>query len=202
VSNFPAARPGRRAIVTEFSAGLLTMGAAHADPVCQTITAPALEIAAVDCAQQKVWIELQRSRRFPDVFSGSGKMTNLCYASTGPVTATIGKTKVVIAATLSGWTTDFQPTLLGGTDNLGTVITEISIANLPGHASAQLFTRDTIDLSQITTSGTAPEEDVIIGGSNTLEGAKGTYRVASAPEDPQATKVELTNLNSVICVHH
>src|SRR5437764_11805457 len=78
---------------------------AKADPTCLPITAPVLEIAAVDCTT--VWPQLQASRRFPDVFAGAGKMTQVCYASTGPAAASLGNTPVTIASSLSGWTTDF-----------------------------------------------------------------------------------------------
>src|SRR5262249_52437306 len=75
-------------------------------------------IAAVDCTQSHVWSQLQETRRFPDVFDGSGKLTNLCYRSTAPARAFIGDSVVRIWSSLSGWTTDFRPALLGGTDNL------------------------------------------------------------------------------------
>jgi hypothetical protein len=165
---------------------------------CLPISAPALEIAVTNCAQ--AWPQLQATGQFPDVFAGAGKTTGLCYASTGPVPASIGNAAVMIAATLSGWTTDFTPVLLGGTDNLGTVVTELTIAGLHGNSQARLFTRDTIDLSQIFTTGIAAEEDVIVGGSGYLTGAQGTYRIASTPEDPNAEKVRLTGLSGEICL--
>jgi len=90
------------------------------------------------------------------------------------------------------------PVLLGGPDNLGTVVTQLTIAGLHGNSRANLYTRDTIDLSQIM-SGHAPEEDVIVGGSAYLTNASGTYRIASQPENAQASKVLLTNLSGVIC---
>lgn len=166
---------------------------------CMPITAPVLEIAAVDCAQ--VWAQLQASGQFPDVFSGSGKKTNLCYASTGPVAATIAGAPVMIKSTVSGWTTDFTPFLLRGGDNLGTVVTALTIADVNGNSLAQIFTRDTIDLSQIFTTGTASEEDVIVGGTAYFTGAQGTYRVGSVPEDQQASKVRLINLSGELCLN-
>jgi hypothetical protein len=164
------------------------------------ITAPVLEIAAVDCTSAQVWSQLQASRHFPDVFAGSGKMTAVCYVSTGPAAAFIGNTQVTIASSVSGWTTDFSPALFGGTDNLGTVVTQLTIADFRGNSLGKLFTRDTIDLSQIFTTGTASEEDVVVGGAGSLQGASGTYRVASVPEDPYAAKVKLTNLAGVLCI--
>ena len=179
-------------------ASVLGVASANADPNCMAITAPALEIGAVDCGQ--VWPQLQASRQFPDVFAGAGKMLPICYAATGPASATIGNTPVTIVSTLSGWTTDFVPILFGGSDNLGTVVTQLTIADLYGRALGKLFTRDTIDLSQIFTTGTAPEQDVIVGGAGPLQNAKGTYRIASAPEDQNATKVKLSNLAGIVCI--
>ena len=187
------------AILVALYGAMVSLGPARADSACMMITAPVLEIAAVDCTQAKVWSQLQESGRFPDVFAGSGKMTNLCYVLTAPVPAFIGDSQVTIASILSGWTTDFDPVLLGGTDNLGTVVTQLTIADIHGRALGRIFTRDTIDLSQIFTTGTASEEDVIVGGSAVLEGAKGTYRATDTPEDPHAAKVKLTNLSGLIC---
>jgi hypothetical protein len=62
-----------------------------------------------------------------------------------------------------------------GQDNLGTVVTQLTIADQSGNYTGKLFTRDTIDLSEITTTGSASEEDVIVGGTNNFGGAKGTY---------------------------
>ena len=195
-------RPGQRAarsILVALCGGFLSLGSVRADPACVTITAPLLEIAAVDCTQAQVWSQLRESGRFPDVFAGSGKLTNLCYRSTAPARAFIGDSEVTIWSTLSGWTTDFRPVLLGGTDNLGTVVTQLTIAHTHGHVLGRLFTRDTIDLSQLSATGGASEEDVIVDGEAVLEGAKGTYQVAAVPEDPHAAKVKLVNLSGVIC---
>jgi len=172
---------------------------AMAEPNCMPITAPKLEIAVVNCEQ--VSPELQASRQFPDAFVGAGKLLGLCYVSTGPTPATIGNTPVTITSTASAWTSDFFPILFpGGNDNLGTVVTQLTIADFRGNSVGKLFTRDTIDLSQIFTTGTASEEDVIVGGTGPLQNAKGTYRVASVPKDPGATVVALTNLSGVVCI--
>lgn len=195
-------RSTRRQLIALAAVGCgawLGLDAARANANCAAIAAPTLEIAAVDCTA--VWPQLQASGAFPDVFAGSGKTTNLCYASTGPASATLGDQPVTIESTHSGWTTDFTPVLFGGTDNLGTVVTQWTLTDLRGRSQAKLFTRDTIDLSQIA-SGSAPEEDVIVGGSAWLKTAKGTYRIASAPEDAQASKVKLTNLTGVLCLGH
>jgi hypothetical protein len=192
--------PFRNRIAASAAALTVTLGAisAMAEPNCMAITAPKLEIAVVSCAQ--VSPELQASRQFPDVFAGVGKLLGLCYVSTGPAPATIGNTPVTITSTVSAWTSDFFPILFpGGTDNLGTVVTQLTIADLRGNSVGKLFTRDTIDLSQIA-SGTASEEDVIVGGTGPLQNAKGTYRIASVPEDQQASKVLLTNLSGVVCI--
>jgi hypothetical protein len=100
---------------------------------------------------------------------------------------------------LSGWTTDFVPELFGGQDKLATVVTQLAIMGQPEDYTGKLFTRDTIDLSQIETTGVAPEEDVIVGGSDDLSGAKGTYRVDAMPSDRYATSVSLTNLHGILC---
>jgi hypothetical protein len=163
---------------------------------CQPITAASLEIGVIDCAQALP--QLQASGQFPDVFAGSGKAFGLCYAATGPASAMIGNTPVTVVSSLSAWTTDFVPALFGGPDNLGTVVTELTISGFHGGSQAKLYTRDTIDLSQIL-SGRAPEEDVIVGGTAYFNNAKGTYRIESQPEDPLASKVLLNNLNGTLC---
>ena len=74
--------------------------------------------------------------------------------------------------------------------------------HVPGAAQkAQFFTRDSIDLSHIFTTGTASEEDVIVGGTAYFTGAQGTYRLGSVPEDQAASKVRLTNLSGLICLN-
>jgi hypothetical protein len=197
----PIGRPIALAPALAALAATIASLPAHADPACAPITAAALEIGVVDCTQAQVWSQLQASRQFPDVFAGTGKMTKICYKATGPAPAFIGKTQVTIAASASGWTTDFTPVLFGGTDNLGTVVTELTITDQRGRPIGNLFTRDTIDLSQIFTTGTSAEEDVIVGGAAVLHHAKGTYRVVSTPEDANATKVKLTNLAGVVCLN-
>ena len=172
----------------------------HADTICYPITVPTLEIGVVDCAKAQVWVQLEASRMFPDVFAGSGKMTNVCYAAAGPAPAMICNTPVTITSSLSGWTTDFTPVLIGGKDNLGTVVTRLTISVPLQSSPAEIFTRDTIDFSQIATTGIAPEEDVIVGGTGWLRHAKGTWRVAGASEDPQGMKVKLTNLAGLLCL--
>jgi hypothetical protein len=108
---------------------------------------------------------------------------------------------VTIMSTLSGWTTDFVPALFGGQDNLGTVVTQLTIVDQTGNYTGKLFTRDTIDLSQITTTGSAAEQDVIVGGTKNFNGAKGTYRVDSAPNQ-DASMVILTNLHGTLCTNN
>ena len=170
----------------------------YASATCNTITAPTLTLEAVDCTQAKVWTTLQASGQVPDVFFPPGKTTAICYASSGPASALIGQHQVTIESTLSGFTTDFVPTLFGGQDNLGTVATQLTIVDQSGGYTGKLYTRDTIDFSQIATTGTAPEEDVIVGGTNNFGGAKGTYRVDSAANQ-DASMVILTNLRGVLC---
>jgi hypothetical protein len=170
----------------------------YADAACNTITAPTITLEAVDCTQAKVWTTLQASGQFPDVFFPAGRTTPICYASFGPASALIGQHQVNIASTLSGFTRDFVPTLFGGQDNLGTVVTQLTIVDPSGSYTGRLFTRDTIDFSQITTTGTASEEDVIVGGTNYFGGARGTYRVDSAANQ-DASMVILTNLHGVVC---
>jgi hypothetical protein len=174
----------------------------HANATCNPITALTLTLLFVDCTQEKVWTTLQASGQFPDVFFSPGKTTQICYKSSGPTSAFIGQHQVTITSTLSGWTTDFVPALFGGHDNLGTVVTQLAIVDQSGNYTGKLFTRDTIDLSQIATSPTATEEDVIVGGTNNLGSAKGTYRVDSTPNDPEAMSVTLTNLHGVLCTNN
>jgi hypothetical protein len=168
---------------------------------CNTITAPTLTLVAVDCTMGKVWTTLQASGQFPDVFSPPGKTTRICYASSGPPSASIGQHQVTFASTLSGWATDFVPALFGGEDNLGTVVTQLTIADQTGNYTGKLYTRDTIDLSQITTTGSAAEQDVIVGGTNNFGGAKGTYRVESAANQDTSIVI-LANLHGVLCTNN
>ena len=172
---------------------------AHA--TCNTITAPTLTLVTVNCSIGKVWTTLQASGQFPDVFFPPGKTTTICYASSGPASASIGQHQITITSTLSGWTTDFVPALFGGEDNLGTVVTQLTIADQTGNYTGKLYTRDTIDLSQITTTGSAAEQDVIVGGNNNFGGVKGTYRVESAANQ-DASIVILTNLHGVLCTNN
>jgi hypothetical protein len=170
----------------------------HAKATCDTITAPTLTLERVDCTQARVWKTLQASGQFPDVFFPPGKTLPICYASSAPVSALIGQRPVTIASLLSGFTTDFVPTLFGGQDRLGTGVTQLTIVDPSGNDTGKLFTRDTIDFSQTLTTGAAAEEDVIVGGTGTFAGAKGTYRVDSTA-NPDATIVILTNLNGILC---
>jgi hypothetical protein len=177
-------------------AAIIGLVAPHADAACLTITAPVLEIGAVDCAT--VWPKLQAVGQFADVFAPPGKTTGVCYVSTGPANALIGKRQVSLTS-ISGWTSDFVPFILGGKDYLGTVVTRVMVTGADGIAIGSYFTRDTIDLSQIATTGTSAEEDLIVGGTGLIFSASGTYRVTGTPEDPQASKVLLTNLNGLAC---
>ncbi len=177
-------------------AALVGLVAPQADASCVKITAPMLELGVVDCAT--VLPKLQATGQFPDVFAPPGKAAGLCYATTAPAPAVIGKRQVSLSG-MSAWTTDFVPFLLGGTDNLGTVVTQIAVTGTDGNAVGNYYTRDTIDLSQLVATDNAPEEDVIVGGTSIFVGVSGTYRVASAPEDQQASKVLLTNLNGLVC---
>jgi hypothetical protein len=177
-------------------AAIIGLAAPHAEAACLTITAPLLEIGAVDCAT--VWTKLQAAGQFADVFAPPGKTTGVCYASTGPANAVIGKGQVSLTS-ISGWTTDIMPFILGGKDNLGTVVTQVTVTGADGIAIGSYFTRDTIDLSQIAKTGTSAEEDVIVGGTGFLFGTGGTYRVTGTPEDPRASKVLLTSLDGLVC---
>jgi hypothetical protein len=173
--------------------------AANAGSSCATIAAQTLQIAAIDCGT--VWPVLRATGAFPDVFAGAGKQTNICYMSTGSAAATIGGKPVKISSVVSGWTTDFVPMLFGGTSNIGTVVTRVTIIGLHGNSAAELYTRDTVDLSQIATTGMASEEDVIVGGGAYLTNAKGTYQAQSVPEDATASMVALTNLAGELCLN-
>jgi hypothetical protein len=193
----------QKRIVGLFSALGLALGTlpslAHA--TCNTITAPTLTLVAVDCTLGKVWTTLQASGQFPDVFYPPGKTMPICYASAAPATASIGQHQITITSTLSGWTSDFVPTLFGGQDNLGTVVTQLTIVDQTGNYTGKLYTRDTIDLSQITATGSAAEEDVIVGGTNNFGSAKGTYRVESAANQ-DASMVILTDLHGILCMNN
>jgi hypothetical protein len=166
--------------------------------MCVPITAQSLEITAVDCGT--VWPALQATGAFPDVFAGSGTETNLCYKSTGPAAATIGGVPVTITSVISGWTTDYVPFTFGGTSDLGTAVTKVVIAGPRGYPLGQLFTRDTIDFGQLATTGSAYEEDVIVGGAPGPVNPKGTYRLQATPEDATASTVALSNLSGELCV--
>lgn len=176
---------------------LASMAPAGAGQVCTSINAAQLEITIADCAG--VYSQLQASGMFPDVFSVPGKTAlYLCYVATKPVVAQIGDKTVTIVSSASAWTTDFLPILFqNGTDYLGTVVTQLTIAGLHGNSQQNIYTRDTIDLSQIAT-GHAPEQDVIVGGTGYFNGATGSYRIDSAPKNG-IDVVDLTNLSGTIC---
>jgi hypothetical protein len=174
--------------------------APHATASCLTFMSPASELIKVDCNQANVLSTLQASREFPDVFTPPGKVPTppLCYASTNPALATLGRAQVTFTV-LSGWTNDFRPFLLGGTDQLGTTVSQLTFFDARGNFIGYLYSRENIDFSQIKTTGKAPEESVIVGGTSILTGVRGTIQVVSAPEDQKATKVQLTELNGFVC---
>lgn len=172
-----------------------------ANATCNTITAPTITLTVMDCTLYKVWMKLQDSGQFPDVFFPPGKKLPICYASATPASAWIGQHEVTITSTVSGWTTDFIPVLFGGQDNLGTVTTQVTIVDHSGNYTGKFFTRDTIDLSQITTTGSASEEDVIVGGTGNFVGAKGAYRVSSAVNQDLSIVI-LTKLHGVLCTNN
>lgn len=171
-----------------------------ANATCNTITARTLTLVAVDCNLGN------RGRDYRPVanFSMSSFLQAKRFRSAMPPQAQHLRRSDSFESPLrplSGWTTDFVPALFGGQDNLGTVTTQLTIVDQSGNYTGKLFTRDTIDLSQITTTGSASEEDVIVGGTNNFEGTKGTYRVNSAANQ-DASVVILTNLNGVLCTNN
>jgi hypothetical protein len=171
-----------------------------ANGTCNTITTSAsvLTLVAVDCAEANVWTTLKASGQFPDVFFSNGKTTDFCYKLSQPATASIGQHNVTISAGLSTFTTDFFPKIFGGTDDLATVVTQLTFNDPSGNYTGKLFTRDTIDTTRVAIDGSATEEDVIVGGTNNFGGAKGTYRLNSSA-NADASVVMLTSLNGIVC---
>lgn len=142
---------------------------------------------------------LAASGKFPDIFPAlvAPKLWGLCYVSTSDIPARLGKNPVSIS-TVSAWTTEFYPMLIpGGTDNLGSVITQWVVKDSGNKVLGNIYTHDTVDLSY-NSSGIASELNVIIAGTGKLTGAKGAVRVSSKPISP--SDVEIESVSGTLCL--
>ncbi len=142
------------------------------------------------------------SSQFPDVFQYNKTVAGFCFVSTGTIPVSIGG-KPFYLTTVSAWTNEFLPAFPPGaplgTDNLGTVVSQVTVYNAYNRAVGNIFTRDTIDLSRIIagTGYTSSEQDVIVGGSGIFQNVQGAYRIDSGL-DPSGA-VDLTNITGSIC---
>jgi hypothetical protein len=152
------------------------------------------EVTQVDCSA--VVTTLSASKQFPDILAGAHPKTlGLCFASNGAIPITIGDQTVNIS-TVSAWTNQFLPLPLGG-DTLAGVITAWTVTDfyskkMLGH----IFTRDTLDIVHST------EQDIVIGGSNKYDGAKGALRLDSESiiVNGVATGAQINAISGEICL--
>lgn len=148
-----------------------------------------------------VWGSLQASRKFPHIFTAEQTRLypGLCYVSTDAgIAGKLGDTPVTIA-TASAWTTDFYPTLIGGSDSLASVITQWSVKNSKNKKLGKVYTTDVIDVLN------SIEADIVVGGNDNFEDAKGTLKVESETmENPLGANlpplVKITNISGTLCL--
>jgi hypothetical protein len=141
-----------------------------------------------DCSS--IWTTLLASKKFPDIFD-QNKLIPLCFVSNGNVLAKIGDTNVTIS-TISAWTSEFFPTLMGGPDGLGSVITQWTIQSINDTSiKGVIYTRDVIDMA------TSSEQDVVVAGKGSFDSVQGTIRVDSTTS--ASFSVSINNLSGTIC---
>ncbi len=124
-----------------------------------------------------VWDTLNASQKFPHIFrpEQTNLYPGLCYVSTGNGIAAKLGSRAVNVKSVSAWTTDFVPILIGGNDVVASVITQWTVFNVKNSKLGKVFTSDAIDLSS------SSELDVMVGGSDQFENAKGAVRIDSTP---------------------
>ena len=182
---------------------------------CKSIvlTAPG-SLSQQDCYASGVLTALQNSGQYPDVFASvppkyifpnlpSFIPNTACFVSHGSLSATIDG-KPVSITTLSAWTNDTKPVIFytpystDYTDNIGAVITQISVFDAKGRFKGNIYSRDVVDLSHFS-SGTSIEQDTVVGGSKELVGAKGTFRIESTGIPQVPTSVPINVLKGTLC---
>lgn len=196
---------------TAFSIGLLScFGPAlvNADNKCmdisldpERVSGPLRPTSLDEC--NTVWDALESSKSFPHVFTQNQThlYPGLCYVSTGNgIAAKLGSTAINVRSA-SAWTTEFLPMIIpNGIDTMATVISQWSVTTTRNKPLGKLFSADAIDL--ISSS----EFDVIVGGSDQFEKAKGAVRIDSELVDnPLGTQypplIKITNISGKVCLH-
>lgn len=184
----------------------LAFNSADASTVCNEIKnyqPESSSLIPVSCIDQnsRVLGKLKASNRFPDVsFLG---FDGTCYISddTQAIRVTWG-TRQFVLRTLSAWTNSFDtfgvPFIFGNgaTGIIGTVATQITVLSPNGVNVGQIYTKDTINLSQYP----APEDDVVIAGTNFFEGAKGTIKITSVPGS-DGSSLLIESIGGKLCIN-
>ena len=180
------------------------------------LTAPGL-LSPQDCHTSGVLAALQSSGQYPDVFAAAapkyifpdlptGVPNTSCYTSQGSFAATIDGNPVTVT-TLSAWTNDTKPVIFYPysaeyTDNLGAVITQLSIFDATGKKFyGMIYSRDVVDLSKFS-SGSSIEQDTIVGGTKNFAGARGTFRIESNNIPTYFPTVPIDVLKGTICTDY
>lgn len=178
-------------------------------PVCNQLTSSAtgghnLTNVSVDPAPcTNIISQLIASKQFPDV-----SYLGLCYVSNGSVNVWLGKRELTIK-TVSAWTDSSStfglPWILAsqatssqlafGVGYTGTVATQWTVSDSNGKDLGMIYTRDTVNLGQDTTT-TGNEDDVIISGTNLFENAKGTIKLSSILTP---TSIPIDTIGGQIC---
>ena len=138
---------------------------------------------------------LKYSKQFPSVFAEDTPrlFTDLCFVSTPEgIRASIDEREVIIHSA-SAWTTDYNPSLFGGPDNTGSVITQWTVIDADTEFPlGKVFTMDTINLIDST------ELDTIVGGTGWFLGLKGAIRINSTLE-PSTGRVNISSIAGTVC---
>ncbi len=123
-----------------------------------------------------------------------GAESGLCYESVGVITATIGITPVNIS-TISVWTNEFDPEIIGGPDHLGAVITQwtVKLQKAPGTVIGTVYTHDTVNLDY------GNELDVATSGTGIFTGLSGAVKIDSIPVN--ASELNIKTLSGEICLN-
>ena len=123
---------------------------------------------------------------------GPAPGVGLCYASVGVLTATIGSTPVNIN-TISVWTNEFNPDIIGGPDHLGAVITQwtVSLQKSPSTVIGAVYTHDTVN------PDVGSELDVATSGTGIFNGLNGAVKVNSSPSSNG--ELSINSLSGEIC---
>ena len=181
---------------------------------CKSIVLSASGLLSPHACDASLLSALKNSGKYPDVFAAAapkyifpdlptGVPNTSCYTSQGSFAATIDG-KPVTVTTLSAWTNDTKPVIFSAysaeyTDNIGAVITQISVFDTTGKKFyGNIYSRDVVDLSKFS-SDSSIEQDTIVGGTKNFAGAKGTFRIESNNIHTYFPTVPIDVLKGTIC---